>query len=346
MSQLMNALCKTAPGRGLTLTQVPVPTTGKNDVKIKIAKTSICGTDVHIYNWDEWSQRTIKTPMTIGHEFVGRIVEVGENVTAYKVGDRVSGEGHIICHSCRNCLEGKGHLCNHTQGVGVNRDGAFAEYLVIPQTNVVLCPDDISDDICSCFDPLGNAVHTALSYDMVGEDVLITGAGPIGIMAAAIACHVGAKNVVITDMNPYRLELVKKLCRAYPMNVKEENLPDVMKKLGMKEGFDVGLEMSGSGAAFNSMVDNMYNGGSIAILGLLSKETAINWDKVIFNGLTLRGIYGRKMFSTWYKMMSMLQSGLDIDQVITHRFHYTEFEKGFEAMNSGKSGKVVLSWEE
>lgn len=346
MSEMMKALVKTAPGKGLTLMEVPVPPVGKNDVKVRISKTSICGTDVHIYNWDEWSQKTIKTPMHIGHEFVGRIVETGENVTAYKAGDRVSGEGHIVCHTCRNCLEGKGHLCKSAKGVGVNRDGAFAEYLVIPQTNVVLCPDDISDDICSSFDPLGNAVHTALSYDMVGEDVLITGAGPIGIMAAAVCCHVGAKNVVITDMNDYRLNLVKELCGAYPLNINRETIPEVMKKLGMKEGFDIGLEMSGNAGAFNSMVDNMYNGGKIAVLGLQSPTTAINWDKVIFNGLSIRGIYGRKMFETWYKMMSMLQSGLNIDKVITHRYHYTEFEKGFEAMNSGNSGKVVLTWHE
>ncbi|MEG1686722.1 MAG: L-threonine 3-dehydrogenase [Angelakisella sp.] len=345
MSELMNALVKATPDAGLTLQKVPVPAVGKNDVKIKVIKTAICGTDVHIYNWNDWAQRTIHTPMTIGHEFVGRIVEVGDNVTAYKVGERVSGEGHITCHTCRNCLEGKAHLCAHTKGVGVNRDGAFAEYLVIPQTNVVLCPDDISDDLCSCFDPLGNAVHTALSYEMVGEDVLITGAGPIGIMAAAICCHIGAKNVVITDRNEYRLSLVREMTRAYPLNIETETIPAVMRQLGMKEGFDVGLEMSGNGAALGSMVDNMYNGGSIAVLGLQEAGTPINWDKVIFNGLNIRGIYGRKVFSTWYKMMSMLQSGLAIDKIITHRFDYTEFAKGFDAMNSGRSGKVVLNWE-
>ena len=317
---------------------------GLQDVKIRILKTAICGTDLHIYNWDKWSQATIKPPVTIGHEFVGEIAELGSNVRGYQIGDIVSGEGHIVCGHCRNCKGGKRHLCKETQGVGVNRDGAFAQYLVIPDTNVIKCEPGIPEELCSSFDPLGNAVHTALTYDLIGEDVLITGAGPIGIMAAAICCHVGARHVVITDMNDYRLNLARSLCPCHTVNVKRERLEDKMHELGISEGFDVGLEMSGSGAAFNSMIDNMYNGGRIAVLGIQGSETVVPWNKIVWNCLEIRGIYGRQMFETWYKMMAMLCSGLKIDGIITHRFGYEDFEKGFEVMNSGQCGKVVLDW--
>ena len=340
----MNALVKTAPEKGLVMQQAPIPEPEPNEVLIRVSKTSICGTDLHIYNWDEWAQRTIKTPLIIGHEFVGTIAEVGANVRGFKPGQRVSGEGHVVCGVCRNCLAGRRHYCPNTQGVGVQRNGCFAEYLCIPAENVWLASNDISDDVTSCFDPLGNAVHTALSFDLTGEDVLITGAGPIGIMAAAICRHVGARYIVITDLNPYRLELAKKMGVDRAVNVKEEKLSDVMHSLGMKEGFDVGLEMSGSSAAFSDMVQNMFNGGSIALLGLLPSETKIDWNKVIFGCLKLKGIYGREMYETWYKMTAMLQSGLDIDAVITHRFPARDFEKGFAAMNSGNSGKVILDW--
>ncbi len=345
MSDTMFALVKEAPGKGLAMRRVPVPKLTVGGVKIRVHKTAICGTDVHIYNWDEWSQRTIKTPMIIGHEFVGEIVEMDENASGYKVGDIVSGEGHVVCKTCRNCMAGRRHLCKNTVGVGVNRDGAFAEYLVIPYENVVKLAGGISEDEAACFDPLGNAVHTALKFDLPGEDVLITGAGPIGIMAAAIVRHCGAKHVVLSDVNDYRLDLAKKVAPdVYTLNVSRDPLEKAMKDLGMREGFDVGLEMSGSQAAFSSMVDNMNSGGKIAILGLHSGKTVINWDKVVFNSLTLQGIYGREMFETWYKMMSMLQTGLDIKGIITHRFPAQEFEKGFEAMNSGQSGKVILDW--
>lgn len=341
----MYALVKTAPGKGLSLERVPIPEPGYNEVRIKIHKTSICGTDLHIYNWDAWSQKTIKTPMVIGHEFVGEIVDMGEGVRGFKAGDIVSGEGHVVCGVCRNCRAGKRHLCKNTKGVGVNRNGAFAEYLVIPADNVVVCEKGISEELCSSFDPLGNAVHTALTFDLVGEDVLITGAGPIGIMAAAICRHVGARNVVITDINEYRLELAKKVCDSVvPVNTAVTSLEEVMHELHMKEGFDVGLEMSGNGAAFSGMVDSMKNGGKIALLGIHSKQPEIDWDKVVFNGLTIQGIYGRKMFETWYKMMAMLNSGLNIDAIITHRFDFRDYEQGFAAMNTGKSGKVVLDW--
>jgi len=342
---LMKALVKARPEAGLTLTEVPIPQVGPNDVLVKIKKTSICGTDLHIYNWDEWSQKTIKTPMTIGHEFVGEIVELGSHVGGFQIGERVSGEGHIVCGVCRNCLAGRRHYCPHTKGIGVNRDGAFAQYLAIPSSNVWRCSPDIPDDVISCFDPLGNAVHTALTYDLVGEDVLITGAGPIGIMAAAICKHVGARYVVITDLNEYRLDLAKKMGATRTVNVSKASIPDVMKELKMKEGFDVGLEMSGSPVAFSGMVDNMFNSGRIALLGLLKAQTQINWDKVIFNGLSIKGIYGREMFETWYKMTAMLQSGLDISPVITHRFDVRDYEEGFKVMNSGNSGKVVLDWQ-
>lgn len=340
----MFALVKSKPEKGLWLEKVPVPEIGRNDVLVKIRKTSICGTDVHIYNWDTWAQKTIPVPITIGHEFVGEIAAVGENVQDFTIGERVSGEGHLVCGVCRNCLAGKRHLCKYTKGVGVNRNGAFAEYLAIPATNVWRCSPDIDDDTVSCFDPLGNAVHTALSFDMIGEDVLITGAGPIGIMATAICRHIGARHVVVTDINDYRLGLAKKMGATKVVNVKEEKLSDVVPMLGMKEGFDVGLEMSGSPQAFSDMVCNMHHGGKIALLGIQQPNTIIDWDKVVFGCLTIKGIYGREMFETWYKMTTMLQSGLDISGVITHRFDFLDYEKGFEAMNSGMSGKIVLDW--
>jgi threonine 3-dehydrogenase len=341
----MKAIVKAEAKEGLALHDVPAPKVGPNDVLIKIARTSICGTDVHIYNWDAWAQRTIPAPMTIGHEFVGTVAEIGANVRDVKLGDLVSGEGHIVCGHCRNCLAGRSHLCPHTTGVGVNRDGAFAEYLSIPVSNIWHCNPEIPRDVLACFDPLGNATHTALSFNLVGEDVLITGAGPIGIMAGAIAKKAGARYVVITDINPYRLALAKKLGADRAVNVKETDLREIQKQLGMREGFDVGLEMSGSAAALNSMIDNMCHGGKIAQLGILPDNTLIDWSKLIFNGLTVKGIYGREMFETWYKMSAMIESGLDIAPIITHRFHYTEFEQGFAAMRSGNSGKVVLSWD-
>ncbi len=340
----MYALVKEKPGVGLALHVVDIPQCGPDEVKIKIHYTSICGTDLHIYNWDKWSQETIKTPMIIGHEYVGEIVEVGENVKDYHVGELVSGEGHIVCGHCRNCRAGKRHLCKNTIGVGVNRDGAFAQYLVIPETNVVKVEPGISEEMCSSFDPLGNAVHTALTYDVVGEDVLITGAGPIGIMAAAICCHNGARHVVITDINDYRLNLAKEICNCTPVNTAKEDLKEVMNQLGIKEGFDVGLEMSGNGQAFNQMIDNMYNGGKIAVLGIQGGETVVPWNKIVWNCLEIRGIYGRQMFETWYKMMAMLNSGLNIDKILTHKFDFKDFQKGFDIMNSGKCGKVVLDW--
>jgi len=342
----MKALIKTTAGPGLTLGEVPIPEYGINDVLIKIEKTAICGTDVHIYNWDEWSQRTIQPPLVTGHEFVGRVAAVGSNVHDVHIGELVSGEGHIVCGRCRNCLAGRRHLCRSTSGVGVNRQGCFAEYLSIPVTNVWHCNPAIPTDVLACFDPLGNATHTALSFDLLGEDVLITGAGPIGIMAAAIARHAGARYVVITDVNDDRLELARRMNITRAVNTAKENLADVMRDLNMKEGFDVGLEMSGSPKAFAGMLDSMCHGGKIALLGIQPGGAGIDWDKVIFNGLTLKGIYGREMFETWYKMTSMLESGLDISGIITHHYHYTEFEKGFAAMRSGKSGKVILSWED
>lgn len=346
MSNTMWALVKANASVGLWLKRVPIPEVGKNDVKIKIKKTSICGTDVHIYNWNSWAQNTIKVGLTAGHEYVGEIVEIGENVEGFKIGEIVSGEGHIVCGKCRNCLAGLPHLCRHTQGVGVNRNGAFAEYLVIPAKNVWKCSPNVREELYSCFDPLGNAVHTALTFDMIGEDVLITGAGPIGCMAAAICKHVGARNIVVTDMNDYRLNLAKEMGATRVVNVKEEKLTDVMKELKMKEGFDVGLEMSGAESGFNDMVNTMKNGGKIAVLGLQKATAQINWEKVIFNQLTIKGIYGRQMWETWYKMDMMLQSGLNIDKIITHHFKAHEFEKGFEAMNSGYAGKVILDWSE
>ncbi|MBO5321650.1 MAG: L-threonine 3-dehydrogenase [Clostridia bacterium] len=340
----MKALVKKFPEKGLWFEDVPEPSVGNNDVKIKIHKTAICGTDLHIYNWDEWSQNTIKTPRVIGHEYVGEIVEVGENVRNWKIGDLVSGEGHIVCGKCRNCLAGKGHLCKETVGVGVNRDGAFAEYLVIPQENVRKCEEGISEEMYSIFDPFGNAVHTALSFNLVGEDVLITGAGPIGIMAAVVCKYAGARRVVITDINDTRLELAKKLGIEYTVNTAKEDLSRVKEELLIKEGFDVGLEMSGSEIAFNTMIDNMVNGGKIALLGILKNDAKIDWNKIIFNGLIIKGIYGREMSETWYKMSAMLQGGLDISDIITHRLDVRDYEQGFEAMNSGKAGKVILDW--
>lgn len=342
----MKALVKETKGPGLVLKEVDIPLTGSSDVKIKIHYTSICGTDLHIYNWDKWSQETIQPELTVGHEFVGEIAELGTNVAGFNIGDIVSGEGHIVCGSCRNCKGGRPHLCKKTQGVGVNRSGAFAEYLVIPATNVVKCEKGIPEELCSSFDPLGNAVHTALAFNLIGEDVLITGAGPIGIMAAAVCRHVGAKHVVITDINDYRLGLVKEICDGYvyPVNTAKENIDDIMERLGIHEGFDVGLEMSGSGTAFNMMIDKLYNGGRVALLGIQSDNTCVDWNKVVFKCLNIKGIYGREMFETWYKMMSMLQSGLRLDKILTHKFEYRDFEKGFEIMNSGNCGKVVLDW--
>ena len=340
----MKALVKVKPEPGLWLEDVPIPEIGINDVLIKIHKTSICGTDVHIYNWNEWAQRTIPVPMHVGHEFVGTIAQIGSNVHDFKPDDLVSGEGHLVCGRCRNCLAGRRHLCMRTSGVGVNRPGAFAEYLSIPVTNAWFCDPNISTDILTCFDPLGNATHTALTFDVLGEDVLITGAGPIGCMAAAIAKHAGARHVVVTDVIPYRLELAKKMGATHTLDVRSDTIEEVQKKLGMKEGFDVGLEMSGNPAALRSMLASMCHGGKVALLGILPQESAIDWDLVVFNGLTLKGIYGREMYETWYKMTSMIQSGLDIRPVITHHFHYTEYEQGFEAMRSGQSGKIVLNW--
>ncbi len=341
----MKALVKKERAVGLWMDTVPVPEIGPNDVLIKIKKTAICGTDLHIYNWDEWSQKTIPVPMVTGHEFYGVIDKIGSAVLGFKVGERVSGEGHITCGHCRNCRAGRRHLCRNTVGVGVTRQGAFAEYLAIPAVNAFKIPDEIPDEIASIFDPYGNAVHTALSFDMTGEDVLITGAGPIGIMAVAIAKHVGARHVVITDVNDYRLELANASGATRVVNPKKDDLAAVMKSLGMTEGFDVGLEMSGNAQAFQQMLKSMNHGGRVAILGIFPTEVAIDWSQVIFKGLVLKGIYGREMFDTWYKMASMLQSGLDISKVITHRMKVDDFEKGFKVMNAGTAAKVVLDWE-
>ena len=340
----MKSLVKLKSETGIWMQDTPEPKCGPNDVLIKIKKTSICGTDVHIYKWDDWAKRTIPVPMVVGHEYVGTIASIGSEVKGLKIGDRVSGEGHIVCGHCRNCKAGKRHLCPNTVGVGVNRPGAFGEFLCIPSSNVFPLPDNISDDIASIMDPLGNAVHTALSFDLVGEDVLITGAGPIGCMAAAICQHVGARNVVITDVNEYRLDLARKMGATLAVNVKEKNLDWAMKHLGMREGFDVGLEMSGNGAAFNQMLDFMMNGGKVAMLGIFPEKVAIDWDKVIFKGLYLKGIYGREMYETWYKMTTMLQSGLNVTPVLTHHYKINDFQKGFDAMLSGQSGKVILDW--
>ena len=340
----MKALVKRHSKPGLWLEDVAEPEIGINDVMIRVDRTGICGTDLHIYKWDEWAQKTIPVPMVVGHEFVGEVVDVGSNVVDFRRGDVVSAEGHVVCGRCRNCLAGRRHLCADTKGIGVNRPGAFAEFISVPMTNVWHHDHGIDRDVASIFDPFGNAVHTALSFPVLGEDVLITGAGPIGIMAAAVVKHSGARYIVITDVNDYRLDLAKRMGATLAVNVKHTSLRDVQKKLGMKEGFDVGLEMSGNPAAFRDMIDNMCHGGKIAILGIPPKEISIDWNKVIFNMLTLKGIYGREMYETWYKMTVMLESGLNIKPVITHTFHYSEFEKGFEAMNSGQSGKVILRW--
>lgn len=340
----MKALAKLKPEPGIWMTQVDRPVIGHNDLLIKIKKTAICGTDVHIHNWDEWAQKTIPVPMVVGHEYVGEVVEVGQEVRGFNIGDRVSGEGHITCGHCRNCRAGRTHLCRNTIGVGVNREGAFAEYLVLPAFNAFKIPDGISDDLAAIFDPFGNAVHTALSFDLVGEDVLITGAGPIGIMAAAVAKHVGARHVVITDINDYRLELARKMGIEHTANVAKQSLSDVMAELKMSEGFDVGLEMSGNAAAFDSMLAAMNHGGRVALLGILPAGMGIDWSQVIFKGLVIKGIYGREMFETWYKMASLIQSGLDLTPIITHHFHIDDFQKGFDVMCSGTSGKVILDW--
>ncbi|MDP3386657.1 MAG: L-threonine 3-dehydrogenase [Eubacteriales bacterium] len=340
----MNALVKKYPEPGLWLEEVDIPGLKYGEVLVKIHKTAICGTDLHIYNWDKWSQETIPVPMTIGHEFVGEIIKLGEGVIDLKIGDIVSGEGHIVCGKCRNCLAGRRHLCKDTKGVGVNRTGIFSEYVALPASNIWVPIGDIPMDIISIFDPLGNAVHTALSFDVLGEDVLITGAGPIGIMSVAIARHAGARYIVVTDINDYRLDLAKKLGADRVVNVTRENLIDVVKELNMKEGFDVGMEMSGNGKALSDMIDLMIHGGKVAMLGIQSEETCIDWNKIVFNGLHLKGIYGREMYETWYKMNAMLQSGLDVSPVITHHFHYKDFEKAFEIMKSGNSGKVILEW--
>ena len=350
----MPALVKREAKPGLWLEEVPVPEIGIDDVLIRIQRTGVCGTDLHIYNWDNWAQKTIPVPMVVGHEFVGEIVEIGENVRDFKPGDIVSGEGHVVCGHCRNCLAGRRHLCKDTQGVGVNRPGAFAKYLSLPKTNVwyhtrnFAAPggdESLIPDVQSIFDPFGNAVHTALSFDLLGEDVLVTGAGPIGIMAAAVAKHAGARFVVVTDVNPYRLDLAKKMGATRAVDVRNERVADVQQELKMKEGFDVGLEMSGNPQAFREMLENMCHGGKIAMLGIPGEEMAIDWNTVIFNMLTIKGIYGREMYETWYKMTVMLQSGLDISPVITHRYEFQEFESGFEVMQNGQSGKVILNWE-
>ncbi len=340
----MKSLVKSKAEVGIWLEDVEMPTCGHNDVLIKIRKTAICGTDMHIYNWDEWSQNTIPIPMTVGHEFVGVIDQIGEGVLGFEIGDRVSGEGHITCGHCRNCRAGRRHLCRNTLGVGVNRSGAFAEYLSIPAVNAFKLPDDVSDDMASIFDPFGNAVHTALSFDLVGEDVLITGAGPIGIMAAAVCKHVGARHVVITDVNDYRLELAKTMGATCTVNVSKSDLSEIMESLGMTEGFDVALEMSGVPSAVKTMLRTMNNGGKIAMLGIPPTDMAVDWNQVIFKGLHIKGIYGREMFETWYKMVSLLQSGLNLDPIITHQFPIDDFQQGFDIMQSGRSGKVILEW--
>ncbi len=340
----MKALVKAKQEPGLWLEDVDIPKIGINDVLIRVRRTGICGTDLHIYQWDGWAQRTIPVPLVIGHEFVGEIVETGSNVADFYPGEIVSGEGHVVCGQCRNCLAGRRHLCAHTQGVGVNRAGAFAEYIALPMTNIWRHHPDVDEDVAAIFDPFGNAVHTALSFPVLGEDVLITGAGPIGLMAAAVVRHAGARHVVITDVNPRRLDLAKQLGVTRAEDARKMKLPEVQKQLGMTEGFDVGLEMSGNPTAFRDMLANMSHGAKIAMLGIPPDDMAIDWRAVIFNMLTIKGIYGREMYETWYKMTVMLQSGLNIRPVITHRFHCQEFEKGFAAMATGESGKVILNW--
>ena len=341
----MRALRKSQARPGLWLEDVPIPAVGLNDVLIRVKRTGICGTDLHIYHWDAWAQKTIPVPLTVGHEFAGEIVEVGANVTDFFPGEIVSGEGHVVCGRCRNCLAGRRHLCKDTSGVGVNRPGAFAEYLSLPMTNIWHHQPGIDLDVAAIFDPFGNAVHTALSFPILGEDVLITGAGPIGIMAAAVARHAGARFVVVTDVNEYRLDLARRMGATVALNVAHGSLDDVQAQLGMQEGFDVGLEMSGSPAALQSMIGSLCHGGKIAMLGIPSGPIDVDWNKVVFNMLTLKGIYGREMYETWYKMSVMLQSGLDITPVITHRFPAADWQAGFDVMSSGQSGKVILDWE-
>jgi len=340
----MKALVKSKSERGIWMEDIEPPKVGHNDVLIKIRQTAICGTDIHIYQWDEWAQQTIPVPLTAGHEFCGEIVECGSEVKGFEIGDRVSAEGHITCGVCRNCRAGRRHLCMNTAGVGVNRPGAFAEYLAVPAFNVFKLPDSVSDDMASILDPLGNATHTALSFDLVGEDVLITGAGPIGIMAVAIARYAGARHVVITDINDYRLDLAEKMGATRTLNVTRDSIDDTMQDLGMEEGFDVGMEMSGNAQAFHDMLRTMHHGGKIALLGILPDDTGIDWTAVIFKGLMVKGIYGREMFETWYKMASMLQSGLNIDPIITHHYPIDDFQPAFDLMESGQSGKVILTW--
>ena len=340
----MKALVKAKAERGIWMQDIAEPSIGPNDVLIRMRKTAICGTDMHIYQWDDWAQRTIRVPMAVGHEYCGEIVDIGSEVRGLSTGDRVSGEGHITCGHCRNCRAGRRHLCRNTVGVGVNRPGCFAEYMALPAANVFKLSPAISDEVASILDPFGNATHTALSFDLVGEDVLITGAGPIGIMAVAIARHVGARHVVITDVNPYRLGLARRMGASRALDVRSEKLDDAMRELGMEEGFDVGMEMSGVPAAFREMLRTMHHGGNVALLGIMPKDTGINWDEVIFKGLVMKGVYGREMFETWYKMSSMLQSGLDITPVITHRLPVADYRDGFETMASGASGKVILDW--
>ncbi|MGS1096303.1 L-threonine 3-dehydrogenase (plasmid) [Aquamicrobium terrae] len=344
MSNMMKALVKARAEPGIWMERVPIPEIGPNDVLIKVGKSAICGTDVHIYNWDEWAQKTVPVPMVIGHEFVGTVAEVGAAVTEYGPGQRVAGEGHIVCGHCRNCRAGRGHLCRNTLGVGVNRPGSFAEYVAIPQHNVVPIPDDVPDEVAAIFDPLGNAVHTALSFGLVGEDVLVTGAGPIGIMGALVAQCVGARKVVITDINQMRLDLARKMGVQYTVDASKEKLRDIMDSIGMTEGFDVGLEMSGAALAFRDMIDVMNNGGKIAILGIAPTGFSIDWNKVIFKMLHLKGIYGREMFETWYKMIALVQGPLDVSGLITHRIGIDDFQTGFDAMRTGNAGKVVMDW--
>ncbi|MCD4832582.1 MAG: L-threonine 3-dehydrogenase [Bacteroidales bacterium] len=340
----MKALVKSKPEKGLWMEEVDIPEVGVNDILIKVKKSAICGTDLHIYRWDEWSQNTIKTPMTIGHEYVGTVAEMGVGVTGFEVGERITGEGHIACGHCRNCRRGRKHVCENTVGIGVNKNGSFAEYVVVPASNVMKMNPAIPDEMLAIMDPFGNATHTALSWSLIGEDVLVTGAGLIGSMCVAIAKFAGARYVVATETNEYRIELAKKMGATRVVNPLKENLGDVVKELGMV-GFDIGLECSGSPHAFNDMLDHMYNSGKISLLGILPPKTGINWDKVIFKGLTLKGIYGREMFETWYQMEQMLHSGLDLSPMITHQFPINEFEKGFEIMDEGNCGKVILNWE-
>ena len=342
----MKALVKQQPAPGIWVQDIPSPAIGPNDLLIKVRRTAVCGTDMHIYHWDEWARKTIPVPMAVGHEFCGEVVEVGSEVSGFAVGDRVSGEGHITCGHCRNCRAGRRHLCRNTMGIGVNRPGCFAEYLSLPAFNAFKLPDSITDEIAAILDPLGNAVHTTLAFDVVGEDVLITGAGPIGLMACAVARFIGARHIVITDVNEFRLNLARCMGATLAVNVQRDSLDQAMKQLGMQEGFDVGLEMSGNATAFREMLRTLHHGGSVALLGIPATEIAIDWNQVIFKGLTIKGIYGREMFETWYKMAALLQSGLDVTPVITHHLPYMEFERVFEIMESGQAGKIVMEWEE